>query len=131
VGASFADHDRGCIGIPAHKKGHDRRVSDAKPLHAINGQIRTNDAVIPDTHPTCPTGMIHGASELTYVRQELIIGRFICAGADLLPGHLAERWSRENSSCETQSLDQDFPVVLVGKKIEVYPKLWTPVRIYE
>ena len=75
--------------------------------------------------------MIHGASELTYVRQELIIGRLIRAGADLLAGHLAERWSRENSSRETQPLDQDFPVVLVGKKIEVYPQLRTPVGIYE
>src|SRR5271166_1862526 len=43
VCALFSDHDRGSVGVSADNLRHDRRIYDAKSLHAIDFQLWIND----------------------------------------------------------------------------------------
>jgi len=39
VGAFLADHDRGCVGVAADQRGHDRCVGYAQPVDAAHAQL--------------------------------------------------------------------------------------------
>lgn len=58
VSTPLADHDRGCIGVPADDFGHNAGISDPEPLDTTHLQRWVDDAIGVTPHATCADRVI-------------------------------------------------------------------------
>ena len=117
-GSLLADHDRGCVGVAARDRRHDRGVRDPQPFDPANLQVRPHDGTLVDAHPAGPDTVVDrgGAVEdLAAQVRTLMVG----AGVDLGLDRPREGSAGHDLADHLRALGQHLEVSRVGEVAEV------------
>src|SRR5690606_4838079 len=68
---ALADHHTRRVGLTVDDGGHDRRVGDTQPVHAMHAQLRIHNSTIVPSHAARATWVINGPGRATDKRTDL------------------------------------------------------------